>query len=84
MPPGGVGSIASLNVDPEDAIRLKSLGICVGREVQLVQAGDPIIIRVLGTRVGLSARLATGVVVSPTPEAPSRSEGICSGKFDAE
>jgi len=43
------------------------MGICVGRQVQLVQAGDPLIVRVLGTRVGLSARLAAGVVVEPIP-----------------
>jgi Fe2+ transport system protein FeoA len=42
---------------------LKSLGICVGRRVQLAKVGDPLIVRVLGTRVGLSARLAECVVV---------------------
>ena len=46
-----------------DAVRLKSLGLCIGRRVQLVTPGDPLIVRVLGTRVGLSARLAECVSV---------------------
>jgi Fe2+ transport system protein FeoA len=47
----------------DDAVRLKSLGLCIGRRVQLVKLGDPLIVRVLGTRVGLSARLADCVSV---------------------
>lgn len=65
LPPDSVASISELKVHDEDAIRLKALGICVGRKVQLVHAGDPLIIRVLGTRVGMSARLAAGVIVEP-------------------
>jgi len=67
LPPDTVASVTDLNVHEDDAIRLKAMGICVGRKVQLVRAGDPLIIRVLGTRVGLSARLATGIVVEPIP-----------------
>ena len=55
--------VSSVNVDTDDAVRLKSLGICVGRRVQMVKCGDPLVIRVLGARVGLSARLASAVVV---------------------
>ena len=58
-----VARITELQVCSEDAIRLKAMGICVGRQVQLVQTGDPLILRVLGGRVGLSARLAAGVDV---------------------
>jgi hypothetical protein len=35
----------------------------VGRRVQLVKSGDPLVVRVLGARVGLSARLAACVSV---------------------
>lgn len=55
--------VVDVVAQPADAVRLKSLGVCVGRRVQLVKSGDPLIIRVLGARVGLSARLAAGVVV---------------------
>ena len=60
-----VARVAQLQVYAEDEIRLKAMGICVGRQVQLVQAGDPLILRVLGARVGLSARLAAGIGVVP-------------------
>jgi Fe2+ transport system protein FeoA len=46
-----------------DVTRLKSLGICLGRRIQLVKGGDPLVVRVLGARVGLSRRLAHGVLV---------------------
>lgn len=67
LSPDSVALIASLNVPEDDAIKLKAMGICVGRQVQLVRSGDPLIIRVLGTRVGMSARLAAGVVVESIP-----------------
>lgn len=61
--PGGEGRVVRVDVEPADAARLKALGICVGRRVQVVQAGDPLIVRVVGARVGLSAQLAAGVFV---------------------
>ena len=60
---GALAQVADVTVESGDAIRLKSLGICVGRRVQLVKSGDPLVVRVLGARVGLSARLAAGVSV---------------------
>ena len=42
-----------------------ALGICIGRNIEIIKAGEPIIVRVVGTRVGLSARLAAGVIVEP-------------------
>jgi Fe2+ transport system protein FeoA len=70
MPLNGLGDgvlaqVLDVVAEADDAVRLKSLGICIGRRVQLVKGGDPLIVRVLGARVGLSARLAAGVVVRP-------------------
>ena len=61
--PGGVGIVVDVLGEAEDTSRLKALGICQGRRVRLMQAGDPLIVEVLGTRVGLSSRLATNVRV---------------------
>jgi Fe2+ transport system protein FeoA len=47
----------------EDASRLMALGICIGRQVQVVKQGDPLIVSVVGARIGLSARLASAVTV---------------------
>ena len=68
LEPGSVARVADLHVEQADATRLKAMGICVGREVQLIQAGDPLVLRVLGTRVGVSARLADGIEVIAVPE----------------
>lgn len=57
------GRISRLETPSDDAARLKSLGLCVGRRVEVVKRGDPMIVRVLGARVGLSARLAATVFV---------------------
>jgi Fe2+ transport system protein FeoA len=63
LPPGWCASIVAIEAPADDAARLKSLGVCVGRKVELVKAGDPLILRVLGTRIGLSGRLAEKVMV---------------------
>ena len=60
-----VARVEEMQVYSEDATRLRAMGICVGRQVQLMRSGDPMILRVLGARVGLSARLAAGVGVVP-------------------
>ena len=45
----------------DDMQRLKTLGICVGRRLEVVRAGDPLIVRVFGSRLGVSASLASRV-----------------------
>lgn len=65
LPLDGLARVVEVAVESEDAARLKQLGICVDRKVQLVKSGDPLIVRVLGTRVGISARLAHAVRVQP-------------------
>jgi Fe2+ transport system protein FeoA len=59
----GEGRVVRVEAEAADAARLKALGICMGRRVLVVQAGDPLIVKVVGSRVGLSARLAAGVFV---------------------
>ena len=56
--------------------RLKTLGICVGRRLEVVQAGDPLIVRVFGSRLGLSASLASRVWLEVcTPDHCAMREG---------
>lgn len=57
--------VAAVDATDDDSLRLKSLGICTGRRVELVQSGDPMIVRVVGSRVGISRRLAERVLVRP-------------------
>jgi Fe2+ transport system protein FeoA len=55
--------VRRVDTDDEDTNRLKTLGICLGRRVELVRVGDPLILKVFGSRLGLSANLATRVHV---------------------
>lgn len=63
MPEGVVGRIASLDAAAGDVQRLQVMGLCEGRVVQVVKQGDPMIVRVLGTSIGLAAVLAQAVRV---------------------
>jgi Fe2+ transport system protein FeoA len=55
--------VRRVDTDDEDIQRLKTLGICLGRRVELVRVGDPLILKVFGSRLGLSASLACRVHV---------------------
>lgn len=65
-----------------EVTRLKRMGICAGRRLQIIHPGDPMILLVAGTRVGLSRQLARCVsvetvvtVIDALPEASDRIEG---------
>jgi Fe2+ transport system protein FeoA len=55
--------VRRVSTDDEDTHRLKTLGVCVGRRVELVRAGNPLILKVFGSRLGISAELAARVQV---------------------
>jgi Fe2+ transport system protein FeoA len=55
--------VRSVTTDDEDTQRLKTLGVCVGRRLELVRAGNPLILKIFGSRLGLSAELAARVTV---------------------
>jgi Fe2+ transport system protein FeoA len=59
------GTVAEVEADAFEAERLMAMGVCRGRRVMLVRRGDPMILRVLGSRIGVSARLAARVLVVP-------------------
>ena len=55
--------------DEADLQRLKAMGICAGRYVELVKRGDPLIVKAFASRIGISARLAEQVWVEPCQQA---------------
>lgn len=63
QPQGAYLRIVGVQAECDDAARLQALGVCVGRRLYVLQTGDPMIVRVVGARVGLSARLAAAVWV---------------------
>lgn len=63
--PHQCGRVDSVEAQDSDLERLMAMGVCGGRLIELVQVGDPLILRVYGTRVGVSARLAERIRVIP-------------------
>jgi Fe2+ transport system protein FeoA len=63
LPRGASARVTALEVDGLDRERLEVMGLCAGRTVEIVKTGDPMIVRVLGTRIGLAGRLAATVRV---------------------
>jgi Fe2+ transport system protein FeoA len=62
---GHCGTVTVVDADSEEVHRLMAMGVCTGRKVMLIRRGDPLILKVLGSRIGLSARLADRVEVVP-------------------
>jgi Fe2+ transport system protein FeoA len=67
LPPRICAIVCRIETESEDVQRLKMLGICVGRRVEVVKPGDPLIVRVFGTRLGLAASLASCVWLEICP-----------------
>jgi len=55
--------VRRIDSEDEDIARLKTLGVCVGRQVEVVKQGDPLILRIFGSRLGMSSSLAERVWV---------------------
>ena len=57
--------VCAVSAGAEDAARLTGLGVCLGRMLTMVRSGDPMIVKVYGSRIALSARIAKmiGVVL---------------------
>lgn len=75
MPVGGCGRVVSVDVSAADLERLEVMGLCAGRMVCVVKDGDPMIVRVLGTRIGLAAALAAKVQLRPEASLSSAPAG---------
>jgi Fe2+ transport system protein FeoA len=63
LPPRVCAVVRQIATDDEEMQRLKTLGVCPGRRVELVKNGDPLILKVFGSRLGISAALASNVHV---------------------
>lgn len=58
LPPKTCAVVRRIETDGEEVQRLKSLGLCIGRQIEVVKTGDPLIVKIFGSRIGLSASLA--------------------------
>ena len=64
VPIGSCGQIREVQADQAAVERLMAMGLCTGRHVEVLRHGDPLILRVVGSRIGVSARLAARVRVA--------------------
>lgn len=62
----GTFECVEIHGDNEAQVRLKRLGVCAGRSVEVVRAGDPMILSAVGARIGISRALAACVQVAPS------------------
>ncbi len=74
-----VGSGVACRIDAvaataDHAARLAGLGISVGRQVRLLRTGDPTVVQVYGSRLGLARGLAELVQVDIESHAKPRNE----------
>ena len=58
LPPRICAIIRRIETGSEEIQRLQSLGLCVGRQIEIIKSGDPLIVRVFSSRLGLAASLA--------------------------
>ena len=67
LPSGSRAVVQQIDGRDEALRRLMAMGLCVGREIEVVRQGNPLIIRLLGARIGVSGRLVRRVVVERVP-----------------
>ncbi len=67
LTPRQCGVVVQVEAPDSELERLMAMGVCGGRTVELIRVGDPLILKVYGTRVGVSARLAAKILVTPCP-----------------
>jgi Fe2+ transport system protein FeoA len=63
LPPRVCAVVRSVSTDDEETQRLKAMGVCLGRRLEIVRTGDPLILKIFGSRLGLAAELAQRVQV---------------------
>ncbi len=54
----GLVRCIDVHASGQDAIRLKRMGLCEGRVVEVLSTGNPMVLRISGSRIGLSVQLA--------------------------
>jgi len=60
---GECGLICAIEGEREDLERLKVMGLCLGRRLHVIKPGDPMVVSVMGTRIGIARELAEYVSV---------------------
>jgi hypothetical protein len=69
MADGSVGRLHDTSLDDDTRSLLRSLGLTDASRLRVCKSGDPSIIQVRATRIGVSSAVARGIFVIPEAEA---------------
>jgi Fe2+ transport system protein FeoA len=65
LPTGASGRVHDPQLDEESAGLLRALGLSISREFRLCKTGEPCILQVGATRIGVSKAVAARILVVP-------------------
>ena len=65
---GSVVRFRGTQLEPESCDLLRALGLTRECQLTLCKAGEPCIVQVRSTRIGLSGKVAAGIFVVPDPQ----------------
>ena len=65
LPVGQVARLHAVDLDDAAAGLLKALGLTADSELRLCKAGEPCILQIGGTRIGVSRGVASRILVTP-------------------
>lgn len=65
LPAGAVVRFRGTDLDPQSRNLLRALGLTRECQLTLCKAGEPCIVQVRSTRIGLSRQVASGILVVP-------------------
>jgi Fe2+ transport system protein FeoA len=68
---GGLARFHEAHLDPDVCHLLQTLGLTKASQVRLCKNGEPCIVQVRSTRIGLSQKVAGRIFVIPEPSAVS-------------
>lgn len=72
LKPYQCGVVQDVEAPDDELERLMAMGVCGGRIVEVLHLGDPLILKVYGTRIGVSNRLASRINVVVCERMPAR------------
>lgn len=67
LPKNAICAVKGVDASEEHVLRLAGLGLTAGRELRVVRRGEPTIVQVYGTRIGIARSLARCVSVVLNP-----------------
>lgn len=65
LPTGQIARVRGLPDDDGPFLRLRAMGLCEGRRIEVVRHGSRMIVSLSGVRIGVDRRLAEAITVEP-------------------